>query len=212
VSAGNRQHSRRSSPQAEGPELGAFRGRHLDAAKREIMTGNGRIQTVTVNDGESPLVWLYRRKGRDGQPMINATQFVAGERLRADFTRANLMPGTTSRWEVPTSSGTGAKGGAGAMTDAVIASRQRVQLALKSCGPEFSGLLLDVCCFLRRLEDVEQSRGWPARSAKVVLQLGLDRLARHYGLKGEIAGDAAGPIRSWKEGAGAARAPQLLRR
>jgi hypothetical protein len=31
------------------------------------------------------------------------------------------------------------------MTDLVVASRQRVQRALEACGPEFSGLLLDVC-------------------------------------------------------------------
>jgi hypothetical protein len=81
------------------------------------------------------------------------------------------------------------------MTDLIVASRQRVRLALQACGPEFSGLLMDVCCFLRGLEDVEHERGWPPRSAKVVLQLALDRLARHYGLAREVRTEAH--VRTW---------------
>jgi Domain of unknown function (DUF6456) len=69
--------------------------------------------------------------------------------------------------------------------------------ALDQVGPEFTGLLMDVCCFLKGLEDVERERGWPRSSAKVVLQLGLDRLARHYGYGGEARGAARAEVRTW---------------
>jgi hypothetical protein len=181
--------------------VGAFRARHLDVSVRDLMTEAGVAQ-VLVNDSESPLAWLARRKGRDGRAMIAADQFVAGERLRADFTRAHMSPRVTSSWS-GTGRTRGAAGGAAEMTDVIVAARQRVRLALEACGPEFSGLLLDVCCFLRGLEDVERERGWPSRSAKVVLQLALDRLARHYGLRCEARGDAHGKIRTWlADGAG----------
>src|ERR1700712_3240622 len=158
------------------------------------MTENGVVR-VMVNDSESPLAWLARRKGRDGRTMISPNQFVAGEKVRADFTRGQLTPRVTSNWAEPSGGSRGPKGGAGEMTDLIVASRQRVRSAMEACGPEFSGLLMDVCCFLRGLEDVERERGWPSRSAKIGLQLALDRLARHYGLTKDEKGIAH--IRTW---------------
>jgi len=193
-----RQHKGSLRPAAQVPIsediVDAFRAQHLDLSVRDLMTEAG-VRQVIVNDSESPLAWLARRKGRDGRAMIAPDQFIAGERLRADFTRGHMTPRVTSSWSgIGHSKGCG--GGAGEMTDFIIASRQRVNLALDACGPEFSGLLLDICCFLRGLEDVERERGWPSRSAKVVLQLALDRLARHYGLRSTV-GDSKARIRTW---------------
>ena len=120
----------------------------------------------------------------------------AGERLRAEFTRAQLMPRTTSNWESPISSGRRGQRAA-SFTDVVIGARQRVRQALDGVGPEFAGLLLDVCCFLKGLEDVERERAWPPRSAKIVLQLALERLARHYGYAGEVCGSDHAAVRTW---------------
>ncbi len=182
-------------PQSEG--IDARRAQHLDLALRDIATPDG-IARVTVNESESPLAWLARRKGRDGRSLISAHQFTAGEKLRADFTRGHMSPRVTSNWEAPSGGRLRTGAGAGEMTDLVIASRQKVRLALEACGPELSGILMDVCCFLRGLEDVEHERGWPARSAKIVLQLALDRLARHYGLHAQAVGDAHARPRVWR--------------
>lgn len=186
------------------PDIGSFRARHLALASHTINTAQG-VRRATVDEAESPLAWLARRRGRDGHAMIAPHQLQAGERLRADFTRAHLMPRTTSNWSSPMSSGRRGAGrhGAGEFTDATIAARQRVNQAFEAVGPEFSGLLLDVCCFLKGLADLEHDRGWPARSAKVVLQLALDRLARHYGYAAQTKGHGQTPIRTWlAEGAG----------
>ena len=176
-----------------------FRAQHLSVTRRLVATEQGHVE-LAVDDGESPLGWLARRKGRDGKPLIEPVQLLAGERLRGDFTRAQLTPRVTSNWDASAARARGAGSGAGAsFADTVIAARERVRRALDAVGPEFSGLLLDVCCFLKGLEDVERERRWPSRSGKVVVQLGLDRLARHYGLAREARGRAHVPMRAWAE-------------
>jgi hypothetical protein len=154
---------------------------------------------LLVNESESPLAWLARRKDTSGKPMIDRAQFAAGERLRADFTRAAMTPRTGANFAAPVTHGrrSGSDNGMN-FSDLVIAAKERVNLALDSVGPEFSGLLLDVCCFLKGLETVERERGWPRRTSKVVLGLALDRLARHYNIAEKISGRSRAPLRAWQ--------------
>jgi uncharacterized protein DUF6456 len=179
-------------------EIDPFRAQHLSVVRDRIETPDGPVD-VAIDEAESPLGWLARRKGRDGQPLIEAVQLQAGERLRADFTRANLTPNVTSSWDASRAQGRRGQSGGATFTDAVVAAREQLNMALEAVGPEFAGVLLDVCCFLKGLEDIERERRWPQRSAKIVLQLGLDRLARHYGLAREARGRAHAPIRTWLE-------------
>jgi Domain of unknown function (DUF6456) len=187
----------RQTPQLPRPIVDTFRAQHLALAQRQIVTDIGRTGVI-VNETESPLAWLARRRGRDGRALIKAHQLQAGERLRADFTHAHLMPRTTADWSNPLSSGRRASRGemTGVFTETMIAARQRVHHALDAVGPEFAGLLLDICCFLKGLEDIERERAWPVRSGKVVLQLALDRLARHYGYAAQTRGPARALVRT----------------
>jgi hypothetical protein len=181
--------------QALPQSLDPFQAQHAYLRPGTVELESGRC-AVAINDGESPLAWLARRKGRDGHALIAPHQLLAGERLRADFTRAALMPRTTSNWDLSASRGRGGGTGLNA-TEGCVAARQRVRLALEAAGPEFAGLLLDVCCFLKGIEDVERERIWPRSSAKIVLQLGLDRLARHYGYAAQAVGRVRADLRVW---------------
>jgi hypothetical protein len=181
---------------ADGAEIDPFLAQHVGAEATVIEQEHGRSRVI-VDPAESPLAWLARRRGRDGAPLIAPEQFLAGERLRAEFTRAQMTPRVTSNWDATVTGRRRGASGPNSLADTVIAARQRVRAALDAAGPEFAGLLIDVCCFLKGLEEVERERRWPARSAKVVLQLGLDRLARHYGFQPEARGPSSSPLRTW---------------
>lgn len=166
---------------------------------RDSMPGSGSAGDAATRDlAESPLGWLGRRAGRNGQPLLDAAQTEAGERLRRDFTRAGLSPRVTQNWDAAGSQRrSGGRGGVADLTDMALEARRRFGTALEAVGPELSGVLVDVCCFLKGLEAVERERGWPARSAKIVLALALRRLAGHYGLAAEARGRERGTMRHW---------------
>lgn len=164
----------------------AFQAQHQARVTQGVEASDGRAMTaeVTVNLAESPLAWLARRKDGKGQPLLTADQFDAGERLRADYTFASMMPQMAGGWRTEAGPGrnTG-RGNAGAdMSDSVLAARLRVERALDAVGRGLGGVLIDVCCLLKGLETVERERGWPVRSAKIVLGIGLSALAAHYGM------------------------------
>jgi hypothetical protein len=162
---------------AEAPRDGAGRG-DVDLVRVDTASGPS---VALANPTESPLAQLVRRKGKDGRPFLTGAEYEAGERLRADYTRGRIMPRLGANWVATVSSGRRAgSGGAVELTDAALAARRRVEAAIVAVGPELSGVLLDVCCFLKGLEQVESERGWPVRSAKIVLKTALGVLARHY--------------------------------
>lgn len=152
-----------------------FAAQHQLLRRKLIATPEGE-KSVLVNDGESTLGWLRNRK------LVTNLQHEAGERLRRDFTMAQLNARMGVDWSQPI-----ARRGFGPkqvlMSDMALAARQRFAAAMKSVGPGLSDLLYDVCCQLLGLEGIERSKGWPKRSGKIVLQIALDRLAAHYGMQ-----------------------------
>lgn len=150
----------------------------------QARSGTGAAPTPAMDDRESPLLWLYRRSGKDGRPQISGEEFAAGERFRADITLAGMLPRVTMNWDAaftPEQAAAGPRDVAGS-SDTALAARQRVKLACDRLGPELSGLAIDICGFLKGLDLVEKERRWPPRSAKIVLRVALAALVTHYGL------------------------------
>ncbi|MFD0986753.1 DUF6456 domain-containing protein [Methyloligella solikamskensis] len=160
---------------------------------------DGVRRPALINDAESPLGWLKNRRDRNGRPLISDAQFEAGERLRSDYTFGHLTPRTTANWGAFAPSAGGRRGppsDVAGLRDEVLAAKARVGKALEAAGPELAGVLIDVCCELKGLEEAEKAHGWPQRAGKVVLQIALTRLARHYGLISEER-KGGGRVRHW---------------
>jgi Domain of unknown function (DUF6456) len=128
-----------------------------------------------ANRAEEPIAWLHARG------MISDRQFEAGVRLRDDFLRSASGPRVTMAWDAappertrrsaptpqePTAAQVGAKG--------------RLDGALAAAGGGLADILLRAVCIGEGLETAERAMGWPARAGKVVLCLGLDRVADYY--------------------------------
>ena len=147
--------------------------------KREMVeTTAPSGRTFAVNIAESPLSWLRARN------LVDARQFEAGERLRADYEMASLGPRVTMCWNT----GPAAKGRRGAPagsdpTMAQIDAKRRFERAISDVGRGLSDVLWRIVCAGESLPGAEKAMGWPARSGRVVLTLALDRLADAYGLR-----------------------------
>lgn len=166
-----------------------FLAQHAPLVSRPLEKG---APPTIVNEGESPLAWLARRKDKDGRPFLDPAQVAAGERFRRDAEQAQILQRVTANWEASIAASRRGAGAGANISELAMDARRRLARALDAVGPDLAGLLTDVCGYLKGLEIVESERGWPARSGKIVLRIALDRLARHYGL----AAEAAGPARS----------------
>jgi hypothetical protein len=80
------------------------------------------------------------------------------------------------------------------MGEMVLAAKQRFSRAMSAAGPVICDLLFDICCHLIGLEAAESARNWPRRTAKIVLSIGLEKLASHYGLRSHRAPE----LRAWR--------------
>lgn len=130
---------------------------------------------VTVNLDESPLGWLASRG------MISVRQMEAGERLREDYYRSGLSSRVTMRWDpAPSAAHRGDSGGAAMQTLGAIDAKRRFDAAIAEVGPGLSDILWRVVCAGEGLTAAEKGLKWPARAAKLVLGMALDRLASYY--------------------------------
>jgi DNA-directed RNA polymerase specialized sigma24 family protein len=151
---------------------------------------------------EGTLAWLAGRRDASGAPLIERSELEAGERLAAEWERAERVGRVTMDWDGldrridrPREASDGRLSAA----EGIAAARRRVEAALGELEPDFRDLLVAVCCRNTGLAEAERRFGWPARAGKVVLRYALRALARHYRLEGVGPSRGSG-VRAWGTG------------
>ncbi len=165
--------------------------RRLNANGDKFRAQHQIIQNVKIDDdhrnvkknmSETPLAWLRARNHQSGVS-ITDIEFDAGERLREDFDAAQL----NARLTVDLTQAVSSKGRRITNREIVplnaLDARKRLQQALQYAGPGLADMLLMTCCELCGIEESEKRFGWPRRSGKLMLKMGLARLAVFYGLQ-----------------------------
>lgn len=166
-----------------GQELVAQIQQRPDLELHEQPVGQNEASIVVLkNSSESPLSSLQSGARTGGKPFLAQSEYEAGERIRSDFTRAMLLPRTSANWTASVSVGrrAGDSNGVETLTNSAVAARQRFDAALSGLGTDLSGVVADICCFLKGFEQVEMERKWPKRSAKFMLKAGLAVLSLYY--------------------------------
>jgi hypothetical protein len=136
------------------------------------------VRSVTVNGAESPLGWLFARG------LVTRRQYDAGERLRADWERAQFAPRVTMAWDAaPVAKGRGGSAFEPDLSGAQIDARRRFDDAVESAGPGLADILWRVVCAGDGMREAESALGWPARAGKLVLTIALDRIADYYRIR-----------------------------
>lgn len=164
----------------------------LATQHREIV----RREESLINLAESPLSRLAGPGKGAAPPFLETRHVEAGERVRRLVERAALQPKLTMTYSASLTAA-GGQNHAADISDLAADSRQALAVIYAVLPRECAGVVLDVCGLLKGLQQVEIERGWPRPSAKLVLRIGLDRLAEHYGLGERALGAENVKRRAW---------------
>ncbi|MBX3430741.1 MAG: hypothetical protein KF779_14250 [Hyphomonadaceae bacterium] len=166
----------------DGAEPGeAFLAQHRAVVVRDAIDESGVIRRVRGFDADAPMRRLAALKGPQGEPWLSQAELSAAGKLRSDWAAGELGLVRGSDWTAPP---IGTTRGLGNVHDAAMArrcdARRRLSDALARLAGPLRRVVERLCLYEEGLEALERSEGWPARSAKLALKLGLAQLATNY--------------------------------
>lgn len=126
-----------------------------------------------VNKTQTGLDWLYMRG------FINVDQHKAGSLLHEQFEKAKILSIKAIDFEKLR-----VDGGNGEMnyTDSQIYYRKKLKEAYRYLGRDLASVVFNICCWSTTISDIENMKKWRSGTGREVLKIGLNHLAKFYGI------------------------------
>ncbi len=160
----------------------AFTAQHRAIIDRAVLDARGGVRSVRGHDADAAMRKLAALRGNAGEPWLDGAELAAASRLRRDWALAEIGMVRGSDW---TAAPIGSSPRSGNAQDAAMArrcdARRRVNDAMARLAPPLRRVVERVCLEERGLEELERAEGWPQRSGKLALKLGLAQLAAALG-------------------------------
>lgn len=159
----------------------AFVAQHHAVIARDVIDEDGAFRKARGVDAEVTMRRLAALRGPKGEPWLSQTELLAASKLRADWSVGEVGLVRGSDWMAAPM---GTTRGPGNAQEAAMArrcdARRRLADALAKLAKPLRRVVERVCLYEEGLEALERSEGWPARSAKLALKLGLAQLAADF--------------------------------
>ncbi|HWA00138.1 MAG TPA: DUF6456 domain-containing protein [Caulobacterales bacterium] len=156
-----------------------FLAQHGDVENRAIVDQDGGLEQVRALAQGAGFKRLAALRDSHGRPWLTPSELAAARRLREDWERAQCGLVRGSDWTAPPR-GSASRGPSNAQEIAAGAAcdaRRRMERALGALASPLRRVVERVCLMEEGLEALERGEGWPARSGKIALKLGLAQLA-----------------------------------
>ena len=163
----------------EGAQEGEqFAAQHAPIVDRFVMDAAGAARPARGYDGAAALRRLAALRDASGKPWLSSAELAAATALREDWERAQAGLVRGSDWRAaPKGAAARAANGQEAALAARCDAQRRFQQKLDLLAAPLRRTVERVCLYDDGVEALERAEGWPARSGKVALKLGLAQLA-----------------------------------
>jgi hypothetical protein len=157
------------------------------------------LRQMSEFDRAVPEAVLRLTAGKDGDTFLAPHHFEAARLLVRLFERARLRQRVTMSYDASRIGGRGGRPMQGDLADSAADARKHLNDLARQLPPDCWGVLTDICGFDKGLQQVETERGWPRRSAKLILRVGLDHVGGRFGLSAEATGRDQARMTAWLE-------------